>query len=50
MLNFFKDKICSKYTPKRTKLHHLKKSFLWEHAPETFEQSEWLRHAANFPI
>ena len=27
------DKIGSKYTPKRTKLHHLKK-FLGEHAPE----------------
>ena len=26
-LKFFKDKIWSKYTPKRTKLHHLKKKF-----------------------
>ena len=33
IFEIFFDKMCSKYTPKRTKLHHLKKNS-GEHAPE----------------
>ena len=34
-MNFFKVKIRSKYTPKRTKLHHFKKNSRWRACPRT---------------
>ena len=46
IVNVFK----TRYTPKRTKLHHFKKNSLGGHAPEPPKQSAWLRFATcKFP-